>query len=31
MRLAYLPAEEELVTFGLHPEVAAHCVGLPDA
>jgi hypothetical protein len=31
MRLAYLPAEKELVTFGLHSEVPADYGVSPDA
>jgi hypothetical protein len=31
MLLAYLPAEKELVTFGLHSEVPADYVVSPDA
>ena len=30
MRLAYLPAETEPVTFGMHSEVAAHYKVPPD-
>jgi hypothetical protein len=31
MRLAYLPAEEEPVVFGVHSEVAEHYRVPPDA
>ncbi len=31
IRLAYLPAESEPVTFGVHSEVAEHCKLSPEA